>query len=902
MQDDEQGGVSLLSRKTPVDTESVLKLHFVSSSAERSPAVLTRAQDRGWQGFQHNQPIAHDLQASPQSMSAPIDVPSHTYSFYENRSVPDPLISAQMQARLPSHIVALGQIPGPEQYAHLNVQHPSSLKSLNLNRAGPFDKRWVENPEEMWNRGTTRTSPLTISPGESGSDSDANDASSGSSLDHSSIPNAIKYSSSAIANAIPSEGLASWLEAIRPNVEAQTSSDLQHTSLTELSEGPELETDRSQTARIGQHQAKMDPGEDLHVTSSRVTYQSDEDTEHSSEHTLHVQTDNVGSSMEGNLDVFSSMSYQTSFGAATDLTKEDTDCSRDHTNGIMSYGQRQQSSTVPSATFMDKLTKIMNAKHKEKMDAAIARGVLTEHHQQYDQTEPSPGSRGDTSWICSLVENAKRRRTRSVARKAINETRLRKQAAGDLFANASSQSLPSVVVTPNKDSPQSQGQLVLFAGTSANAQHTAAFLSQHENQSQRNSHPDAENIAGRTNTFSSQLSAAMNLASIEELQDRVETLRVLRTHLSMDITLADTYGQQQRSYRLRPTPGEQIYYEMKDVNGKPYLFPWPPKEGSAAYAASHKPDQLLHLEAHPKGFFISHPIEGSEEIIHTHYVWLSTRPSIIDARGNQYHAQSRVNNAQCEIQPDNSPQSQVVSHPFIGIEHGMQKPATMQHEVQHLVTSRSASQSPSNGQDRQRFEPPQTSQTKYDPSIVNHTITHDERQTTQGFVPTRAGPLVILENGVSTAAISDSDLATITSVPRSTGHGSVSVPNLVGLSAPVFSSNTLPDASDTMPGAYRNNYKPAMLPYRPGLDTMFPVSMACSSSRYQRLTCYGQPSYATAMKDEFQPFVEAAKLRKPAFWGVMKFTGVSITFATCNSFCSFTLRRLLIFVRPFIHH
>ena len=65
------------------------------------------------------------------------------------------------------------------------------------------------------------------------------------------------------------------------------------------------------------------------------------------------------------------------------------------------------------------------------------------------------------------------------------------------------------------------------------------------------------------------------------------------------------------------------------------------------------------------------------------------------------------------------------------------------------------------------------------------------------------------------------------------------------------------------------------LPYRPGSDAMFPHAFGGASIRFQNITREIPPSVDTVSAEENVPFVETARLTKPAEWGVLKIGNVS---------------------------
>ena len=83
---------------------------------------------------------------------------------------------------------------------------------------------------------------------------------------------------------------------------------------------------------------------------------------------------------------------------------------------------------------------------------------------------------------------------------------------------------------------------------------------------------------------------------------------------------------------------------------------------------------------------------------------------------------------------------------------------------------------------------------------------------------------------------------------------------------------------------WRNRYSPQptvipdlpVLPYRVGSDSpMFPQPTGAASVRFQRLTQNHPPSLHDVCLQVNLPFIESAKLSKPAEWGVMKIGNVS---------------------------
>lgn len=69
----------------------------------------------------------------------------------------------------------------------------------------------------------------------------------------------------------------------------------------------------------------------------------------------------------------------------------------------------------------------------------------------------------------------------------------------------------------------------------------------------------------------------------------------------------------------------------------------------------------------------------------------------------------------------------------------------------------------------------------------------------------------------------------------------------------------------------------AALSYRAGSDNMFPTQIpGVASVRYQDLTRDEPPRFAVAGDENYIPFVENTKLSKPAEWGVLKVSNVSM--------------------------
>ncbi|MCJ1386533.1 hypothetical protein MMC17_009659 [Xylographa soralifera] len=858
----------------PVVSNSGLKLHGPPPSTEHGQEVLQDAQDRAWQVFHRTDSVAYDVAASPEYLSGSADNLSRPYPYYPASKVSNASYGTRPLVPSPTHVTAAGRITGHEQYARLGIHRSTSQNKPDSGLPGPFDERWVDSPEEMWNTDTTRTSPLTISPGESGTDNEGGNASSGSFSGRSSVTNTVIHPSSTIVHTNPSESLSSWLDAVGPNAEARTSLDWKQTPAHSLSEGYGMKGTKVSMARNEQHQARKNSGKFAHDILSGVSYPTSEQSNHGREHTSHARADFA--SIEGSSETMSSIPQYASEGAIARLTKKSMDRSKHPLRIPMPHYQRQQGSTGSFLTSKDKILEMAKGR---ATDAAIALEELDQKYELCDQVESGSGRRGDTTWMSSLTEKVKRRRATSEAFKVKEEIRLDEKIDRGLCASVLGKDLPSVVVTSNMNSPQMHGKLVLFDGTGATAHDTSAFetsgaghimgqslLARKENQSQHDSYPEVNETTEHTGAFSSQLSATMNMANLGEQEERVKTLRILQRKLSADITIQDTYGQQQRSQRLRAASGEQLYYEMTDGNGRPHILPWPPEEGSPAYTARHKPEQLLRLEAHPKGFFISHPIEQSEETVCAHYLRRSTGLGNINPRGNSYQAHSQFGNTRSG--------KQIRGERFFSTQNEMQRLDSIPRNFEQLVTSRFRSRSPGITQNSQQEVGPLQIKEIGDVCLETSDAMNYEQQPGRGFVPTTNGPLVVFEDGLPSTEIPDLNPMASACASQSAGRASVSAPTLAGPSALAMPNSNGPGCSNSIPGSYRSNHRPAMLHYRPGVDTMFPVPMARPSLRYRRLTCFGQPNYEFATKDEFQPFFEAARLRKPAFWGVMKFTGI----------------------------
>ena len=67
------------------------------------------------------------------------------------------------------------------------------------------------------------------------------------------------------------------------------------------------------------------------------------------------------------------------------------------------------------------------------------------------------------------------------------------------------------------------------------------------------------------------------------------------------------------------------------------------------------------------------------------------------------------------------------------------------------------------------------------------------------------------------------------------------------------------------------------LPYRSGSDDMFPNQRpGVASVRYQDLTREEPPRFAIAGDENYMPFIATTKLARPAKWGVLKVSNVSL--------------------------
>ena len=103
-----------------------------------------------------------------------------------------------------------------------------------------------------------------------------------------------------------------------------------------------------------------------------------------------------------------------------------------------------------------------------------------------------------------------------------------------------------------------------------------------------------------------------------------------------------------------------------------------------------------------------------------------------------------------------------------------------------------------------------------------------------------------------------------------------------------FQGRTLPTTL-TQNTEWRNRYSPQpmvvpdlpLLPYRVGSDNpMFPRPTGTASVRFQRLTQNHPPSLHDFALEANSPFIESAKMSKPAEWGVMKIGNVSTSKST----------------------
>ena len=75
----------------------------------------------------------------------------------------------------------------------------------------------------------------------------------------------------------------------------------------------------------------------------------------------------------------------------------------------------------------------------------------------------------------------------------------------------------------------------------------------------------------------------------------------------------------------------------------------------------------------------------------------------------------------------------------------------------------------------------------------------------------------------------------------------------------------------------------ATLPYRAGSDNKFPIQIpSVASIRYQDLTRDEPPRFAVVGDDNYLPFIETTKLSRPAEWGVLKISNVSIVSKRVN--------------------
>ena len=837
------------------------------------------AQNQAWQAFHRTDLAACDMKASPQYQSAPTDNLSRPHPYYPAGKASNVSYGARLLVPSSSRMTADGRTTEYDQYARFNLHRSSSQNKPMPDHPGPFDERWLGSPEEMWNTDTTRTSPLTISPGESGSNSEEEYASSGSCSGRSSLVNTVTRPISAIAHANSSESLESWLEAVGPNAEIKTSLNLEHTTVQSVSEGYGTQGGKISTAPNEQHQAKKHHGNFAPDMSGVVLYPTNKNSEHGR---ADARADVAFN--EENVETMVSTPRHSSEGAVAELTKEGPD----HSKRVPVPYHLDPPGSTDSFLISDRKIEIDKGR---AIEAVLALEELAHKYQLFDQVEIDPRSGRDTTWMSSVIEKAKRRRATSVVRKVKEKIGLDRKDDKGFCARVLGQDLPSVVVTPNIESSLIHGDLVLFEGTGATAHNTPPFetssagqtmgqslLACEENQPRLDSYSEINETIEHTGSFSSQLSAAMNLANMQEQEERIKTLRILQTQLSADITIQDTFGQQQRPERPRAASGAQLYYEMTDLHGRPYILPWPPEEGSPAYKAQHKPGQLLHLEAHPKGFFISHPVECSDETVRAHYLWLSTGLSNIHSYGTPPQAHNHFDNTTSGNKIRSAARGESRER-LASTQNEMQQLDSVLREFQLFVTSRSRNRSPSITQNIQQQIGPIQSKNPGDDGVDKSDAMDYEQQAVRSFVPTTTGPLVILDDGAASTETPDLNPMTNAYASQPAWCASVSAPTLAGPSALAVLNSNSPGYFESTPGSYTSSHRPAMLHYRPGIDTMFPVPMARPSSRYRRLTCCGQPNYEVATKDEFQPFCEAARLRKPAFWGVMKFTGVSTLFS-----------------------
>ncbi|MCJ1288080.1 hypothetical protein MMC26_007433 [Xylographa opegraphella] len=865
--DEDQGGVSLVPRRTPVVPNSGLKLRSLPLSNEHGGEILMDAQDRAWQAFHRTDLAAYDFKASSQNQIASSDNLNHSYPCYSAAKVSNVSCNARLLVESPPHMTADSQPSGYEQYARLNSSHSDSQNKQNSAIPGSFDERWVQNPEKMWNTNTTRTSPLTISPGESATDSEGEYVSSGSISGQSSFVNATMHPSSIIAHANPSESLESWLDAVGPNAEGGISLSSRYTPAHTFSEECDTKGVKVSMAHNEQHQAEKYPENFAQDISIDVLCQNNEASEHLRTYTSYTGKDN---SYEGNSEAKALTSQHASEEALAGLKWESLDSSVRVPVPRSSSPQR----SINSFSTSDRQLEIAKGMAK---DAALALEESGHHDQLFDLVETGSGSRDDTAWMSPLIEQAKQRRVLSQVRK-MEEIGVNGKHHAGFYASITGQDLPSVVLTPNTNSPQiSTGvtahDISTFETSSAGHTMRRSLKAYNKNHFQPEPRPEMNKTNEHTGAFSSHLSATMSMTNIREQEERVKTLGILQTQLSTDITIQDTYGQQQRSHSLRAASGEKLYYEMKDLHDRPYILPWPPVEGSPAYKARHKPEQLLYLEAHPKGFFVSHPIDCTDEIVRAHYRWLSSGLGNINSLEISTQTQSQFGNSRSGNQVHSAPQVENCDR-FTSTQNELQQLDSVLHRFQQFVTSQSKNHSPVNTQNvQQENEHPQTMEFGDESLCTNNAINY-EQHAVRSFVPSITGPLVIIEDGVPSTQIPDLSPMISASASQTARCTSVSAPALAGPSALAVPNSSGPGYSDSTLGSYRSNHRPAMLCYRPGVDTMFPIPMERPSSRYRRLTCCGQPNYETATNDEFQPFYEAARFRKPALWGVMKFTGI----------------------------
>ena len=111
--------------------------------------------------------------------------------------------------------------------------------------------------------------------------------------------------------------------------------------------------------------------------------------------------------------------------------------------------------------------------------------------------------------------------------------------------------------------------------------------------------------------------------------------------------------------------------------------------------------------------------------------------------------------------------------------------------------------------------------------------------------------------------------------PNRQPYAYVSPPVLATPAGPVVLSSEWNTRFD---GQSRQSAGPShqTLPYRPGMDTMYPQPMVGGSSvRVQQLTRNGQPTFQTATEAGNMPFSQGAREARATGWGVMKIGNVS---------------------------